>query len=80
MEGLENMKKSEKFSGIMHEFRRIGKDLGISLDFIAQNRSFGGGNSWKLGGKFSKKWSRVGRLQLGTGKWVSKTGVCTTDL
>ena len=64
----------------MHKFRRIGRGLGISSDSIAQNRSLGGGNSWKLGGKFSKKWSWVGGLQLGTGEWVSKTGVCTTDL
>ena len=34
----------------MHELRRIGRDLGISSDFISKNRSLGGGNSWKLGG------------------------------
>ena len=29
---------------------------------------FGGGDSWKLGGKFPKKWSWGGGLQLATGE------------
>ena len=41
--------------------KRVRRDLGKSLNFVAQNRSLGvgsgGGNSWKSGGKFPKIWS-----------------------
>ena len=51
-------KNSENFVEICMNFNELERDLGKSLNFVAQNRSLGGGrNSWKSGGKFPKKWS-----------------------
>ena len=41
--GLENVRKKGKFSSGMHEFQRIWRDLGKSLNHVSLNRSLGEG-------------------------------------
>ena len=63
-------KKKWKFSGIMPEFRRIGRDLGKSSNFVSQNRKLGVGVGI-VGNRVAnfRKNGVGGPLQLGTGEY-----------
>ena len=63
------MRRKWKFRGIMPKFRRIGRDLGKSSNFLSQNRKLGGGEQLEIGWQIFEK-TELGALQFGTGEYI----------